>query len=73
MVIEFIKKDRIFEEIRVQAKRLDRFYITTRYPNGLPGGSPFQIYTKADLARACDDLRKIFEISRSFLKKLGID
>lgn len=72
MVNDLIKKDSIFEEIRNQAKRLDRFYITTRYPNGLPGGSPFQIYTKEDLAGACDDLEKIFEISKSFLKKLGI-
>ena len=73
MIIELIQKDRIFEEIRNQAKRLDRFYITTRYPNGLPGGSPFQIYTKADLSGAYDDLKKIFKVSRSFLKKLGID
>ena len=73
MVIDLIKKDRIFEEIRNEAKRLDRCYITTRYPNGLPGGSPFQIYTKKDLEKACDDLRKIFEISKSFLKKFGIE
>jgi len=73
MVIDLIKKDRIFEEIRNEAKRLDRFYITTRYPNGLPGGSPFQIYTKEDLESACDDLRTIFEISKSFLKNLGIE
>ena len=68
MVVDLIKKDRIFQEIRNETKRLDRFYITTRYPNGLPGGSPFQIYTKQDLESACDDLRKIFEISKSFLK-----
>jgi len=73
MIIELIQKDRIFEEIQNQAKRLDRFYITTRYPNGLPGGSPFQIYTKADLSGAYDDLKKIFKISRNFLKTLGID
>lgn len=73
MIIELIQRDRIFEEIQNQAKRLDRFYITTRYPNGLPGGSPFQIYTKADLSGAYDDLKKIFKISRNFLKTLGID
>lgn len=73
MVIDLINKDNIFEEIRNEAKRLDRFYITTRYPNGLPGGSPFQIYTKEDLEKAHDDLRKIFKISKSFLNKLGIE
>ncbi len=70
MVIELVKKDDVFKEIRGAAKRLDRFYITTRYPNGLPGGSPFQIYAKEDLTDAYEDLKSVFEISRIFLKKL---
>jgi HEPN domain-containing protein len=34
------------------AQRLDQYYIPTRYPNGLPGGAPFQVYTKAQAAEA---------------------
>jgi HEPN domain-containing protein len=30
----------------------DRFYIPTRYPNGLPGGTPFESFTRADLEQA---------------------
>ena len=34
------------------AQRLDQYYIPTRYPNGLPGGAPFQVYTKTQAAEA---------------------
>lgn len=30
------------------ARLLDRFYIPTRYPNGLPDGTPMENYTDAD-------------------------
>ena len=52
-----------------EVKRLDRFYIPTRYPNGLPGGSPFQVYTANDLLEAYGDLKKVIEISRKFLEE----
>lgn len=32
-----------FNEIK-QAKKLDQYYIPTRYPNGLPGGVPSRFY-----------------------------
>ncbi len=35
--------DSDFEELR-GAKRLDDYYIPTRYPNGLPGEVPFKYY-----------------------------
>lgn len=34
------------------ARQLDRFYIPTRYPNGLPGGAPFESFTREDLEKA---------------------
>ena len=61
--------DSSFKSINDEVKRLDRFYIPTRYPNGLPGGSPFQVYTENDLLDAYDDLKKIIEISRKFLEE----
>lgn len=38
--------------LRDDARRLDRFYIPTRYPNGLPGGIPFESFTREDLQQA---------------------
>ena len=72
ILLELEIKDDVFKDILNEAKRLDRFYIPTRYPNGLPGGSPFQVYSADDLAEACRDLNKVFEISKIFLEKHGI-
>ena len=69
MVVDLGKKDKLFNKIRDQSKRLDRFYVPARYPNGLPGGSPFQVYTVDDLSEAFEDLKMVFEISKKFLKK----
>jgi HEPN domain-containing protein len=62
-----------FAEVEEQAKRLDRFYIPTRYPNGLPGGLPFQSYSKRDLADALEDLRGVFHVCEAYLRQLGVD
>ncbi len=35
--------DKEFKEV-TQAKKLDQYYIPTRYPNGLPGGVPSRYY-----------------------------
>ncbi len=40
MVIEI---DRDFKEL-ISVKKLDQYYIPTRYPNGLPGGIPSRYY-----------------------------
>jgi len=61
--------DGSFDSILDEAKRLDRFCIPTRYPNGLPGGSPFQVYTANDLLDAYEDLKKIIDISKTFLEE----
>ena len=72
MIEALSKIDEDFQEISQPAKRLDRFYITTRYPNGLPGGSPFQLYSLSDLQSAVEDLAMIIDISEGFLKKRGV-
>jgi HEPN domain-containing protein len=38
-----VEIDPDFKEV-MPAKRLDRYYIPTRYPNGLPGGVPSRYY-----------------------------
>jgi len=72
LLSELEKKDDKFKDVMDEAKRLDRFYIPTRYPNGLPGGSPFQVFSAGDLAEACEDLKNVFQTARVFLKKHGI-
>jgi len=72
MAQELATFDGSFQDIVNEAKRLDRFYIPTRYPNGLPGGSPFEIYSAGDLTGAWEDLKRIFEAARNFLERQGI-
>ncbi len=72
MVQDLSGAEKTFHTIVDEARKLDRFYTAARYPNALPGGSPFQIYTVEDLAEACKDVKKVFEVSRKFLQKKGI-
>lgn len=64
--------DVLFRDVRDPAKRLDRFYIPARYPNGLPGGSPFQVYAREDLDEAWADLETIVTASQGFLQSRGV-
>lgn len=55
--------DQEFKPLKA-AKRLDDYYIPTRYPNGLPGETPSDYYDDADeVSRALELSRKIVELS----------
>ncbi len=45
--------------LRDAARLLDRFYIPTRYPNGLPGGAPYDHFVRQDLEQAVAHAEKI--------------
>lgn len=50
-----------------RARLLDRFYIPTRYPNGLPDGTPRENYTDADSENAVNAADAILaEVRRRF-------
>lgn len=48
---------------------LDRFYITTRYPNGLPDLTPEEAYLEEDASSCIQHAREIIESVNSILKK----
>lgn len=54
--------------LRGAAARLDQLYIPTRYPNGLPGGVPAEVFSKdqADeaLAQAADFIERATNLAR---------
>lgn len=64
--------DPSFTSVSNAARRLDRFYVPTRYPKGLPGGSPFQVYTAEDLTQALGDVMAVVDLCTEFLKRYGI-
>lgn len=45
---------------------LDQYYVPTRYPNGLPGGIPSDVYT-GDQAAAVDTARQVVAAVRAEL------
>ena len=47
------------EEIREFARKLDRFYIATRYPDAVPEGTPKEFYSKEDSKRAMGYAKRI--------------
>lgn len=42
-------------ELREAAGRLDQYYVPTRYPNGLPGGVPFEAFGESQAQAAVED------------------
>ncbi len=51
--------DPTFRRLRDKGAFLDRFYIPTRYPNGLPGGIPRDAFTPKDAHEALSTAREI--------------
>jgi HEPN domain-containing protein len=47
------------DEITEAARRLDKFYIPTRYPNGWAAGKPGDYYSRDDAEAAIADARRV--------------
>ena len=41
---------------------LDQYYVPTRYPNGLPGGIPSDVYTRTQAAEAVEVARQVVAV-----------
>jgi HEPN domain-containing protein len=57
--------------LRPLAKRLDRHYVPTRYPNGLPGNVPSEVYGEADSTDALAAARRIVAFAREQVEGAG--
>ncbi len=54
--------DASFEVLQDLCRRLDQYYIPTRYPNGLPGGIPHEVYTSDQAAQALEGARRVLDM-----------
>ena len=43
---------------------LDQYYIPTRYPNGIPDGAPFEVYTRGQAEEALATAAEVLTLSR---------
>ena len=56
-----------FRKIK-KASVLDKYYIPTRYPNGLPGGVPYEMFDKEDAMKAIGLASEVIKIVKKDLK-----
>lgn len=56
--------DSAFKTLEPAAKKLDKYYIITRYPNGLPGFTPSEYFNKKECETAVKHARKIFQFAK---------
>jgi HEPN domain-containing protein len=57
----------IDDQLVDRARSLDKLYVPTRYPNGLPAGAPADYYTRTEGERAIADAEAICECCRRVL------
>lgn len=50
---------------------LDKFYIPTRYPNGLPDLTPGQVYTRPDAEQGIETAQALLSACRDWLNQNG--
>jgi HEPN domain-containing protein len=50
-----------------RARALDKLYVPTRYPNGLPAGAPADYYTRTEAERAIADAEAVLAVCRGML------
>lgn len=55
------------ESLREPARRLDQYYTATRYPDALPGGLPFETYTRGQAEEAVQMASEMVTSSRVYL------
>ncbi|RLB60777.1 MAG: DNA-binding protein [Deltaproteobacteria bacterium] len=49
------------------ARELDLYYISARYPDALPSGAPYEIITKEQAEKALQSAREIFSVIKERL------
>jgi HEPN domain-containing protein len=61
-----------FKEV-AQAKKLDKYYVPTRYPNGLPGGVPSRYFDDPKEAEEAMELAKsLIELAEKKITETGL-
>ncbi len=63
--------DASFDVIKSVAMLLDKHYLPTRYPSGLPGGVPHLAYDQVDSSRAIEIARDVLEFVETRMRSLS--
>jgi len=70
LIVEFPHKANLpdLDTLAEKAALLDKFYIPTRYPNGLPDLTPGQIYGKGDAQGGIEAAETLVTEARKYLE-----
>jgi HEPN domain-containing protein len=60
---------KVKKELMNKAKELDKAYIPTRYPNSIPEGAPFEVYTEDEARRMISYAEEIVRFCKGILSK----
>ena len=66
-LVELAEGLNVEPELRDELAVLDQYYIPTRYPNGLPGGTPYQAYPKRQAESAVGVCDRVLALARAAL------
>lgn len=58
-----------FAAVSREAKKLDRLYLTTRYPDALPGGVPAESFDDEDAQEAITRATRVMELAKKHLEQ----
>ncbi len=61
-------QQKVSGDIIEKAKVLDQFYIAARYPNGLPGGAPYEVFTQSQANEALEHAQQVYAWAHNELK-----
>lgn len=68
-LVELAASLEVMAEFHQRLSVLDQYYVPTRYPNGLPGGIPADVYTRDQAAAAVDTARRVVAAVRAELRR----
>lgn len=56
------------DALREAAGILDQYYVPTRYPNGLPGGVPYEAFARGQAEAAVEDAGRFVGVAKERLR-----
>ena len=67
LLLRCSKYDKGFEQYMKNCKKLDKFYITARYPDGLPSGIPQEYFEKDEAEEAIKLANEVLDFIRRLI------
>ena len=58
-------------KLKQAAQTLDQYYVSGRYPDGLPAGAPFEMFNASHAQGALDAAKQIFAAAKRDLDRRG--